>query len=71
MAAGLGGYDATLMDQHIACWVMNVVPLSGPNTLFVIHDRGLNGVVHLIHIHEHMIFFTFMVYYMPRGKDVT
>lgn len=27
-------------------WVMNVVPVSGPNTLPVIYDRGLIGVMH-------------------------
>ena len=41
MVAGLGGYATTLMDRDIECWVINVVPLSGPNTLPMIHDRGL------------------------------
>jgi len=37
---------AALHDLHIDCWVMNVVPVSGFNTLPVIYDRGLIGVVH-------------------------
>lgn len=46
MRAGFGGFAAALLDQQIDCWVMNVVPVSGPNTLPVIYDRGLIGVAH-------------------------
>ncbi|XVF39239.1 hypothetical protein PTKIN_Ptkin01aG0019600 [Pterospermum kingtungense] len=46
MRAGLGGFAAALHDLHIDCWVMNVVPVSGFNTLPVIYDRGLIGVIH-------------------------
>lgn len=37
---------AALHDLQIDCWVMNVVPVSGFNTLPVIYDRGLIGVMH-------------------------
>ncbi|KAF5467895.1 hypothetical protein F2P56_012103 [Juglans regia] len=46
MRAGYGGFAAALHDHQIDCWVMNVVPVSGPNTLPVIYDRGLIGVRH-------------------------
>uniref|UniRef100_A0A0D6QXJ7 Methyltransferase n=1 Tax=Araucaria cunninghamii TaxID=56994 RepID=A0A0D6QXJ7_ARACU len=46
MRAGFGGFATALTDLHVDCWVMNVVPISGPNTLPVIYDRGLIGVVH-------------------------
>ncbi|XP_014504908.1 probable methyltransferase PMT10 isoform X1 [Vigna radiata var. radiata] len=46
MRAGFGGVAAALLDLGIDCWVMNVVPVSGFNTLPVIYDRGLIGVVH-------------------------
>lgn len=39
-------FAAALLDQNIDGWVMNVVPVSGPNTLPVIYDRGLIGVMH-------------------------
>uniref|UniRef100_A0A7N2MJ06 Methyltransferase n=1 Tax=Quercus lobata TaxID=97700 RepID=A0A7N2MJ06_QUELO len=38
--------EAALHDLGINGWVMNVVPVSGPNTLPVIFDRGLIGVRH-------------------------
>lgn len=41
-----GRFAAALIDYGIDCWVMNVVPVSGPNALPVIYDRGLIGVVH-------------------------
>lgn len=41
-----GRFAAALVDFGIDCWVMNVVPVSGPNTLPVINDRGLIGVMH-------------------------
>ncbi|KAH7678153.1 Phosphoethanolamine N-methyltransferase protein [Dioscorea alata] len=46
MRAGFGGFAAALSDLKIDCWVMNVVPVSGPNSLPVIYDRGLIGVNH-------------------------
>ncbi|EXC19389.1 putative methyltransferase PMT11 [Morus notabilis] len=46
MKAGFGGFAAALMDHGMDAWVMNVVPVSGPNTLPVIYDRGLIGVMH-------------------------
>ncbi|KAL9272341.1 putative methyltransferase PMT11 [Drosera capensis] len=46
MRAGFGGFAAALFDQKLDCWVLNVVPVSGPNTLPVIYDRGLIGVMH-------------------------
>ncbi|KAK7305784.1 hypothetical protein VNO77_43696 [Canavalia gladiata] len=46
MRAGFGGFAAALIDQNLNSWVMNVVPVSGPNTLPVIYDRGLIGVMH-------------------------
>lgn len=38
-------YGAALIDNGIDCWVLNV-PVSGPNTLLVIYDRELTGVMH-------------------------
>lgn len=46
MRASFGGFAAALVDNELDCWVMNVVPVSGPNTLPVIYDRGLVGVMH-------------------------
>lgn len=46
MRAGFGGFAAALIDHKLDCWVLNVVPVSGPNTLPVIYDRGLLGVLH-------------------------
>ncbi|KAK3230543.1 hypothetical protein Dsin_002424 [Dipteronia sinensis] len=46
MRAGFGGFAAALHDLEIDCWVMNVVPVSGFNTLPVIYDRGFIGVMH-------------------------
>lgn len=43
---GFGRFAAALMEQNLDSWVMNVVPVSGPNTLPVIYDRGLIGVLH-------------------------
>lgn len=41
-----GRFAAALIQQKLDCWVMNVVPVSGFNTLPVIYDRGLLGVMH-------------------------
>eukprot|EP01018_Ginkgo_biloba_P034225 Gb_07905 [translate_table: standard] len=46
MRAGFGGFSTALLDQHVDSWVMNVVTVTGPNTLPVIYDRGLIGVAH-------------------------
>ncbi|KAK9061153.1 hypothetical protein SSX86_018333 [Deinandra increscens subsp. villosa] len=46
MRAGYGGFAAALIGNQLDWWVMNVVPVSGPNTLPVIYDRGLVGVMH-------------------------
>ncbi|GAV70322.1 Methyltransf_29 domain-containing protein [Cephalotus follicularis] len=46
MKAGFGGFAAALIDNKLDAWVLNVVPVSGPNTLPVIYDRGLLGVMH-------------------------
>ncbi|KAL6977390.1 hypothetical protein U1Q18_026189 [Sarracenia purpurea var. burkii] len=46
MRAGFGGFAAALIEHRFDCWVLNVVPVSGPNTLPVIFDRGLIGVMH-------------------------
>ncbi|KAG9151481.1 hypothetical protein Leryth_015089 [Lithospermum erythrorhizon] len=46
MHAGFGGFAAALSENKLDCWVLNVVPISGPNTLPVIYDRGLLGVMH-------------------------
>ncbi|KAL5071111.1 hypothetical protein RYX36_021998 [Vicia faba] len=46
MRAGFGGFAAAMHDLEIDCWVMNVVPISGFNTLPVLYDRGLIGVMH-------------------------
>ncbi|XAR71992.1 Phosphoethanolamine N-methyltransferase [Bertholletia excelsa] len=46
MRAGFGGFAAALIEHQLDCWVLNVVPVSGPNTLPVIYDRGLLGVMH-------------------------
>nr|QTZ19431.1 putative methyltransferase PMT11 [Bixa orellana] len=46
MKAGFGGFAAALTQNQLDGWVLNVVPVSGPNTLPVIYDRGLIGVMH-------------------------
>ncbi|OVA15574.1 putative S-adenosyl-L-methionine-dependent methyltransferase [Macleaya cordata] len=46
MRAGFGGFAAALINLDIDAWVLNVVPVSGPNTLPVLYDRGLIGVQH-------------------------
>ncbi|KAJ4823828.1 hypothetical protein Tsubulata_035534 [Turnera subulata] len=46
MRAGFGGFAAALHDHQFDSWVMNVVPVIGFNTLPVIYDRGLIGVMH-------------------------
>ncbi|MCD9561161.1 hypothetical protein HAX54_020139 [Datura stramonium] len=46
MRAVYGGFAAALHDFSLNCWVMNVVPVSGSNTLPVLYDRGFIGVMH-------------------------
>ncbi|XP_047341571.1 probable methyltransferase PMT11 [Impatiens glandulifera] len=46
MRAGYGGFAAALIDHKLDCWVLNVIPVSEPNTLPLIYDRGLLGVMH-------------------------
>ncbi|KAL1309133.1 hypothetical protein AAHE18_17G156300 [Arachis hypogaea] len=46
MRAGFGGFAAALHDLQIDCWVINVVPVNGFNTLPILYDRGLIGVMH-------------------------
>lgn len=46
MRAMYGGFATALVNQKVDWWVMNVVPISGPNTLPAIYDRGLIGVSH-------------------------
>ncbi|CAI9759737.1 unnamed protein product [Fraxinus pennsylvanica] len=46
MRAGFGGFAAALFENNLDSWVLNVVPVSGHNTLPVIYDRGLVGVMH-------------------------
>ncbi|EPS70327.1 hypothetical protein M569_04431 [Genlisea aurea] len=44
MRAIHGGFAAALSDEKV--WVMNVVPVHGPDTLPVILERGLMGIYH-------------------------
>lgn len=44
MNAGYGGFAAALIDFPL--WVMNIVPVNGPDTLPIIFDRGLIGIYH-------------------------
>ncbi|TVU36537.1 hypothetical protein EJB05_18474, partial [Eragrostis curvula] len=46
MRARYGGFAAALIKRKLDCCLMNVVPVSEPNTLPVIYDRGLLGVAH-------------------------
>ncbi|KAF5203725.1 S-adenosyl-l-methionine-dependent methyltransferases superfamily protein [Thalictrum thalictroides] len=39
-------FATALIDLQLDSWVIKVVPVSGPNTLPVIYDRGLIGVMH-------------------------
>ncbi|XP_021760918.1 probable methyltransferase PMT24 [Chenopodium quinoa] len=44
MRAIYGGFAAALKDLKL--WVMNVVPVTSPDTLPVIYERGLFGIYH-------------------------
>lgn len=44
MNAGFGGFAAALINLPL--WVLNVVPIDGPDTLSAVFDRGLIGIYH-------------------------
>ncbi|KAF8399585.1 hypothetical protein HHK36_015453 [Tetracentron sinense] len=46
MSAHYGGLNAAFLEAKKSVWVMNVVPISAPNTLPLILDRGFVGVLH-------------------------
>lgn len=46
MNAHYGGFNSALLESGKTVWVMNVVPINGPNNLPLILDRGLIGVLH-------------------------
>ncbi|KAI8013633.1 putative pectin methyltransferase QUA2 [Camellia lanceoleosa] len=46
MNARFGGFNSALLESGKSVWVMNVVPTIGPNSLPLILDRGLVGVLH-------------------------
>ncbi|RDY01068.1 putative pectin methyltransferase QUA2, partial [Mucuna pruriens] len=46
MNAHFGGFNSALLHAGKSVWVMNVVPVSGPNYLPLIQDRGYVGVLH-------------------------
>lgn len=56
-------FAAALLDFNVNCWVMNVVPVSGLNTLPVIYDRGLVGVMHDWYEPEYTRLFTVVFLY--------
>ena len=46
MNAQFGGFNSALLQARKSAWVMNVVPISGPNHLPLIQDRGFVGILH-------------------------
>ena len=75
LASSLYRFAAALINQKFDCWVMNVVPVTEPNTLPVIYDRGLLGVAHdwyALHILGWLngipIFCKFKIIYCDRSK---
>ncbi|GAB2271264.1 Probable pectin methyltransferase qua2 [Dionaea muscipula] len=46
MNARFGGFNSALLDTKRSVWVMNVVPINGPDYLPLILDRGFAGVLH-------------------------
>ncbi|KAK7353056.1 hypothetical protein VNO80_18489 [Phaseolus coccineus] len=46
MNSHFGGFNSALLHAGKSVWVMNVVPLDGPNYLPLILDRGYVGVMH-------------------------
>ncbi|CAN4123822.1 unnamed protein product [Withania somnifera] len=46
MNAHYGGLNAAMLEASKSVWVMNVVPLGAHNTLPLILDRGLAGILH-------------------------
>jgi hypothetical protein len=52
----LCSFAAAIADlPELDWWVMNVVPINGPNTLPVIYDRGLIGVAHDWYVYNNMV----------------
>lgn len=51
MNARFGGFNSALLQAGKSVWVMNVVPISGPNHLPLIQDRGYVGVLHDWYLH--------------------
>jgi len=56
-------FAAALISRKLDWWVMNVVPVSEPNTLPVIFDRGLLGVAHDWYTFAHSWFFKYYFYF--------
>lgn len=56
-------FAAALISRKLDWWVMNVVPVSEPNTLHVIFDRGLLGVAHDWYTFVHSWFFKYYFYF--------
>ncbi|XP_030956644.1 probable methyltransferase PMT5 [Quercus lobata] len=46
MNAHYGGLNAAFLEEKKSVWVMNVVPIRGPNTLPLILNQGFAGVLH-------------------------
>ncbi len=46
MNAGYGDFNAALLLAGKPVWVMNVIPNTVANTLPIVYDRGLVGIMH-------------------------
>ncbi len=46
MNAGYGDFNAALLLAGKPVWVMNVIPTTVTNTLPIVYDRGLIGIMH-------------------------
>jgi hypothetical protein len=46
MNAGYGDFNAALLLAGKPVWVMNVIPTTVANTLPIVYDRGLVGIMH-------------------------
>ncbi len=46
MNAGYGDFNAALLLAGKPVWVMNVIPTTVANTLAIVYDRGLVGIMH-------------------------
>jgi hypothetical protein len=78
LATSLYRFAAALINRKFDCWVMNVVPVTEPNTLPVIYDRGLLGVAHDWYaylypglINSIPIFSRFKIIYCNRSNSVS